>query len=325
MSEAVSATGTGERFESCGEKLPRPLRGIIPPMVTPLSGRDTIDHAGLERLIEHMVGGGIHGLFILGTTGEGPSLSYRLRCELIERTCEQVAGRIPVLVAVTDTAFVESVNLANHAAEAGVDAVVFSAPYYFPAGQPELLEYVGHLVEQMPLPVFLYNMPSLTKTTFGLELLAEAVQIPQIVGLKDSSGDLDYFHQAVAIAKSRPDFSVLIGPEEKLTEAMLAGGHGGVCGGANLRPRVLVDLYNTLAAQDATRAAKLQADVIRQSELLYRIGRHSSSIIKGLKCGLSCLGICDDFLAEPFRRFDAPERERVEGALWELGMVANEK
>ncbi len=303
----------------CGDNLPRPLRGIVPPMVTPLADRDRLDHAGLERLIEHMIAGGIHGLFILGTTGEGPSLSYRLRQELIERTCRQVAGRIPVLVGVTDTAFVESVNLANQAAAAGAAAAVFSSPYYLPPGQPELMEYVTHLVEEMPLPVFLYNMPSLTKTTFGLDLLAEAVQMPQIAGLKDSSGDLDYFRQAVAIAKTRPDFAVLVGPEEILTEAMEAGGHGGVCGGANLRPRVMVQLYEALVAGDMVKAARLQADVIRQSDLLYRIGRHSSSIIKGLKCALSCLGICDDSMAEPFHRFNPPERERVREVLRELG------
>ena len=292
-------------------------------MITPLSGRDALDQAGLDRLIEHMIDGGIHGLFILGTTGEGPSLSYRLRCELIDRTCAQVAGRIPVLVAVTDTSFVESVNLANHAADSGAAAAVFSAPYYFPAGQPELLEYVIHLVKQMPLPVFLYNMPSLTKTTFGLEMLSEAIQIPQIVGLKDSSGDLTYFRGALAIASQRPDFSVLLGPEELLTEAINAGGHGGVCGGANLRPDVLVGLYEALAAQDTARAAELQADVLRQSELLYSIGQHSSAIIKGLKCALSCLGICDDYLAEPFHRFNAPERARVQQVLTELAICNN--
>src|SRR5580704_5011704 len=86
---------------------PGPLRGIIPPLVTPLLGRDRLDHNGLERLIEHVLAGGVHGLFLLGTTGEGPSLSHRLRCELIERACEQVAGRVPVLVGVTDTSFAE--------------------------------------------------------------------------------------------------------------------------------------------------------------------------------------------------------------------------
>ncbi len=116
------------------------IRGIIPPLVTPLRERDMLDVAGLERLIEHVLSGGVHGLFVLGTTGEGPSLSYRLRREVISRTCRQVANRVPVLVGITDTAFVESVHLSQHAAEAGARAVVTSAPYYFPAGQPELLE-----------------------------------------------------------------------------------------------------------------------------------------------------------------------------------------
>ena len=102
--------------------------GIIPPMVTPLTDRDALDAAGLERLIEHILGGGVHGLFILGTTGEGPSLSYRLRRELIERTCRQVRRRVPVLVGITDTAFVESVNVARWAADAGADAVVTAPP-----------------------------------------------------------------------------------------------------------------------------------------------------------------------------------------------------
>lgn len=108
-------------------------RGIIPPVVTPLRSRDELDVAGLERLIEHILAGGVHGLFILGTTGEAPNLSYRLRRELIDQTCKFVRGRVPVLAGITDTAFVESVNLARHAATAGVQAVVASTPYYFPS------------------------------------------------------------------------------------------------------------------------------------------------------------------------------------------------
>jgi 4-hydroxy-tetrahydrodipicolinate synthase len=84
------------------------FRGIIPPIVTPLRARDELDVAGLEKLIEYILAGGVHGLFVLGTTGEAPSLSYRLRRETIERTCRQVAGRVPVLVGITDTAFVEA-------------------------------------------------------------------------------------------------------------------------------------------------------------------------------------------------------------------------
>src|SRR3990170_3778806 len=92
--------------------------GIIPPLVTPLIDRDTLDDTGLSRLLEHVVEGGVNGVFILGTTGEAPSLSYRLRRQLISRVCELIAGRLPVLVGVTDTSFVESVHLAQHAREA---------------------------------------------------------------------------------------------------------------------------------------------------------------------------------------------------------------
>src|SRR6188472_4289312 len=99
-------------------------RGIIPPIITPLIDRDTLDVAGLERLVEHMLAGGVHGIFALGTTGEAPSLSYRLRREMVERTCKLVGGRVPVLVGITDTSFVESVQLAQHAAAQGAKAVV---------------------------------------------------------------------------------------------------------------------------------------------------------------------------------------------------------
>ena len=102
--------------------LPRPLRGIITPMVTPLLDRDSLDIPGLERLIEHILAGGVHGLFLLGTTGEAPSLSYRLRKELITRACKQVNNRLPVLVGITDTSFVESVNVAVEAQKAGARA-----------------------------------------------------------------------------------------------------------------------------------------------------------------------------------------------------------
>src|SRR6187401_480832 len=114
---------------------PTAYRGIIPPIITPLKDRDTLDVAGLENLVAHMLAGGVHGIFALGTTGEAPSLSYRLRREMVERTCQLVAGKVPVLVGITDTSFVESVELARHSAAQGAKAVVLSAPYYFPVGQ----------------------------------------------------------------------------------------------------------------------------------------------------------------------------------------------
>ena len=177
-----------------------PLTGIIPPMITPLRGRDDLDVAGLERLIEHILADGVSGLFILGTTGEGPGLSYRLRSELIQRACKQVNHRVPILVGITDTSFVESVRVARSAAESGADALVVAPPYYLPEAQPELQEYLEHLIPELPLPVYLYNMPALTKVHFELETVHRAMDEPRIIGLKDSSGDLNYFKSEIGRA-----------------------------------------------------------------------------------------------------------------------------
>lgn len=294
------------------------LHGIIPPLVTPLRGRDELDIAGLERLIEHVLAGGVHGLFILGTTGEGPSLGYRLRRELIDRVCKQVAGRVPVLVGITDTAFVESVNVAKYAADNGATAVVAAPPYYMPEGQPELQEWLDHLMPELPLPLFLYNMPPLTKVPFELETVRYALGHERIVGLKDSSGDLVYFRGVVELLKQRPDWSLFIGPEEKLFDALQLGGHGGVSGGANLFPKLYVSLCKAFQAGDVQRAQRLQQQIQRVSSALYRVGKHPSTIIKGIKCTLNCLGICDDFMAEPFHRFRIEERGRVQERLKEI-------
>ncbi|MDD4891237.1 MAG: dihydrodipicolinate synthase family protein [Phycisphaerae bacterium] len=295
------------------------LRGIIPAMVTPLLDRDTLDAAGLERLVEHILAGGVAGLFVLGSTGEAPSLSYRLRQELVERVCRQVGNRVPVLVGVTDTAFVESVNVARRAADAGAAVVVLSTPYYFPAGQPELLEYIRHLAPQLPLPLFLYNMPSYTKLFFDPETVRAAAELPNVVGLKDSSGHMGYFHQLIELFRDRPNFSLFVGPEALLVESVLLGGHGGVCGGANLCPRLYVDAFAAASAGDLPRARELHRQIIAVGEL-YNVGRFGSSYLKGLKCALSVLGLCDDFLAEPFHRFRELEREKVRQLLERLGL-----
>lgn len=302
--------------------LPQPLRGIIPPLVTPLSGRDTLDVAGLERLVEHLIQGGVHGLFILGTTGEAPSLSYRLRRELIERTCALVKDRVPVLVGITDTAFVESVNLAQFSAEKGASAVVTAPPYYFPAAPPELQEYIQDLVSEMPLPMFLYNMPGLTKVSFDIELIRRALDMPGIAGVKDSSCDMIYFHRLIEVARQRPEWSILVGPEELTAEAVLLGGHGGINGGANLHPSLYVKMYEAAAAQDLPRTRELHAQVMRLAGSIYTVGRHKSAIIKGIKCGLSLLGICDDQMAEPFQRFREPERAMIRERLTALELIS---
>ena len=308
-------------MKSNSNLLPRPLRGIIPPLITPLLDRDTLDTAGLERLIEHILAGGVHALFILGTTGEAPSLSYRLRYEVIERVCKQVEERIPVLVGITDTSFVESVNIARKARDGGAQAVVLAPPYYFPAGQLELLEYLKHITPELPLPLFLYNMPSYTKLVFEPETIRAAADLPGIVGLKDSSGNMIYFHRLQILLKDHPDFSLLMGREELLAETVLLGGYGSVCGGANLLPQLYVELYNAACAKDLPKVEILHQKVMKLSNAIYKVGRYESSLLKGLKCALSCVGICSDFMAEPFHRFRQEEHNRIQQYVKELGIT----
>ena len=296
------------------------FRGIIPPMVTPLKEWDTLDQDGMVRLIDHILSGGVHGLFLLGTTGEAPSLSHRLRKEIIQRALDQIKERIPVLVGITDTSFDESINLAEYAAEKGASAVVLAPPYYFPAGQLELLEYLEHLIPQLPLPLFLYNMPTHTKLFFEPETVKAASEIPGVIGLKDSSANMVYFHQLQQIFKDHNDFRLFIGPEELLGETLVLGGHGGVCGGGNLIPELYVELYEKSIEGDFKKMGILHERIMQISTTIYSVGKYKSSYLKGLKCSLALMGICDDFMAEPFHRFRVSERNVIRQYLIDLGL-----
>ncbi len=293
------------------QHLTRPLRGIIPPMVTPLDSPVSLDIQGLDRLLDHLIDGGVHGIFILGTTGEGPSLSYRLRRELIDRTCEKIAGRIPVLVGITDTAYEESCALAAHARTAGADAVVMAPPFYFAVSQNDLYRLIQRLACEVELPLFLYNIPSLTKTCYAPETVLRAAVLPNVYGLKDSSGELAYLRTIVASVVDRPEFTVLVGPEELLLDSLLSGAHGGVCGGANLFPRHFVALYDAVCAGNQEEAERLQFRVQQLGKLLYGIGEAESSYLRGLKLGLELCGICKSTLALPYVAADSHRHERL--------------
>ena len=291
----------------------RLLRGIIPPLPTPLLEDGRLDREGLERLVEHVLAGGVHGLFLLGTTGEGPSLDYPVRRELVERVTELVHGRVPLLVGITDIIFAESIAVARHAADCGADAVVVAPPYYIPPGQPELLEYIEDLTAALPIPLVLYNMPALTKVVFEPDTVRRMMEIERIVGFKDSSANMMYFNRLLTVTADRPDWGVLMGPEELLMESLMIGGHGGVNGGANIFPALYVRIFEEAqrSSIDVVRLRSLHRLVLALARELYGIGQHSSAVIKGIKGALGCLGICSDHMAEPFRRFRDPERQRV--------------
>ena len=297
-----------------------PLSGIIPPLVTPLLDDDVLDVEGLNRLIEHLIAGGVHALFVLGTTGEAQSLSYKLRVEMIKNTCRITKGRLPVLVCISDTSIVESVNLARIAADNGADAVVSAPPYYFAAGQPELIEFYENLTPQLPLPLFLYNMPTHTKVNFAPATIQRIAEDPRVIGFKDSSANAVYFQSVMYAMKERQDFSMLVGPEEIMAESVLLGAHGGVNGGAKMFPELYVELYNAAKNTNLEELKRLQEKIMQISATIYTVGQHGSSYLKGLKCALNLLGICSDYVAAPFHKFEQREREKIWKALQKLGI-----
>ena len=295
-----------------------PLKGIIPPLVTPLLDNDTLDVKGLENLIERLIAGGVHGLFILGTTGEAQSISYKLRRQMIEETSRINRKRLPLLVCISDTSITESINLANIAAGCGADAVVSAPPYYYAPSQVELAEFYLDLADRLPLPLFLYNMPSHTKVNFAPETIRQIAENKNVIGFKDSSANAVYFQSVITAMKDVPNFSMLVGPEEITGEVVLMGGHGGINGGANMFPELYVNLYNAAEAGDLKEVRRLQEIVMQISTTIYTVGKYGSSYLKGVKCALGLLGVCSDHLAAPFYKFKEPERERIRVALEQI-------
>jgi 4-hydroxy-tetrahydrodipicolinate synthase len=285
-----------------------PLHGIITAMVTPLKDQTTLDHAGLERLIEHLIAGGVHGIFPLGTTGEAPALPVELRNEIVELTCHQVAGRVPVVIGVTDTSLVAATRLAQKAKDAGAFAIASAPPYYYSLTQDEILHYFEELVGQAGIPMLIYNQPGNTHHTISVDTVWRAAQIENIVGLKDSGLLMSYFHEVRASLVGRDDFTLLIGPDGLLAECVLLGGNGGMAAGSNVYPRLFVDLYNAASAGDIPHVVRLHEEAIAFGKAIY----HGNNPLRGLKWGLELLGICSSVLTEPLAKLTAKESAIVE-------------
>jgi 4-hydroxy-tetrahydrodipicolinate synthase len=272
-------------------------------------------------MVEHLIAGGVSGIFILGTTGEAQHLSFKLKVDLIRKTAALIKGRIPLLVGITDASFYESLKIARVAAENNAAAVVAAPPYFFTLGQPELIEYYRALATDSPLPLYLYNMPSHTKIMIEIDTVKVLATHEKIIGLKDSSANGVYFCKLLHFFSDRPDFGLYVGPEEMMASVVLMGAHGGITGGANVYPEIFVKVYQAAAAKDVNKTLELQNRMIAVSRELFSIGRFGSSYIKGIKTALSLKGICSDVLAQPFNRFLEPEKERVKIAVEKLNEI----
>lgn len=288
------------------------IKGIIPPLVTPLLDEDTLDVEGLEQLVEHVIAGGVHGLFILGTTGEGPSLKYDLRVELIEKVCDQVDRRVPILVGITDASFRQAVHVANAAREAEAQAAVLAPPFYYQIRPDELYDFVDRLIDETDLPLFLYDNPGLTGVKFELGTIRELVKRPEVIGFKDSSADAKRFHQLKELF-DESNIPLLVGPEELLTESLIMGADGGVPGGANVFPELYVSLYDKVRAGSVEDALDRHRRILEVSSVVYSGTAYgSSSVINGIKAALASMDICNDYVAKPLSEAPYDKREEIE-------------
>ena len=303
------------------QTLPKPLQGIIVPLITPLREHETLDRESLEKLIDYVITGGVNGIFILGTTGEGPSLSGKVKRELIEHTCTITNDRVPVIVGVMDTSITESVNLAAYAADQGAAAVVAVPPYYLPLSQAELVIYIRKLTDKLPLPLFLYNQPEYTNVPINPDTLAQVADIPNLAGLKDTSRNMINFQQMCQLMKDRDDFSLFVGPDGLMAEAVLMGGSGGVNAGANLAPKLYVELYEAARAGDMPKVRQLQSKVLQLITTVYHPSAGRLKSLKGLKCALATLGICRDVVADPLIGMDPDVRSEMSRFLNDLNLT----
>ena len=272
------------------------LHGIVVPMVTPLTQGAEVDYPATEKLVEHLIAGGVHGIFALGTTGEAQSLSAQQRADFTTYVGEKIAGRVPYIVGISDTSIADSIALAKTAQAAGACGVVATPPYYFAPAQNDMVAWFTALADASPLPVYLYNMPSHVKVNIAPETAAILAKHPNIKGLKDSSHNMTYFQTLGYLTKDEADFVLFVGPEEQTAQAVLLGGVGGVNGGANMFPELYVKSYNAAVAGDLETVRKCQKAILHISTAIYNVDGY----LPGLKGALELLGLCNRTLALPY-------------------------
>ena len=276
------------------------LHGIVVPMVTPLNSDGSLDFKATEILVEHLISGGVHGIFVLGTTGEAQGLSAGQREKFVTFVGQKIAGRVPYIVGVSDTSIADSVALAKVAQAAGACGVVATPPYYYAPSQSDMLNWFTALADASPIPVYLYNMPSHVKVNIEPHTAVQLASHPNIRGLKDSSHNMTYFQTLSYLTRDQEDFVLFVGPEEQTAQAVLIGGAGGVNGGANMFPDLYVKSYNAAKDGRIEDMKRYQKAIMHIATAIYTVGDGPSSYLQGLKGALELLGLCGRTLALPY-------------------------
>ncbi|MBV1937129.1 dihydrodipicolinate synthase family protein [Streptomyces sp. BV286] len=237
--------------------LPAPLTGVVPPVCTPLTPDGEVDAPSLTRLVDHLVEGGVDGLFVLGSSSEAAFLTDRQRRLVVETVTGHVSGGLPVLAGAIDMTTPRVLDHVRSVTEAGADAVVVTAPFYTRTHPAETARHYRLVASRSPVPVLAYDIPVAVHTKLGADLVLELAAEGVLAGLKDSSGDQGAFRDVVTGARAHPavtGFSVLTGSELVVDTAYAMGADGAVPGLANVDPHGYVRLTRLCRAGDWERA-----------------------------------------------------------------------
>ncbi|MFI1163384.1 dihydrodipicolinate synthase family protein [Streptomyces sp. NPDC020801] len=309
---------------------PAPLTGVVPPVCTPLTEDREVDVPSLLRLVDHLVAGGVHGLFVLGSTSEAAFLTDRQRRRVVEAVVSHLGGQLPVLAGAIDMTTARVLDHVAAVTSAGAQAVVVTAPFYARAHHPaEIARHYRRVAAGSPVPLLAYDIPVSVPARLPAALVLELAAEGVLAGLKDSSGDLGGFREVVTGARTDPataTFSVLTGSELITDAALAVGADGAVPGLANVDPHGYVRLYRLARAGDWDGA---RAEQERLCALFAMTGAGDrgrmgagSSALGAFKAALHLRGVIDcPATAEPQIPLSAGEVERVGKFLAGAGLL----
>lgn len=265
------------------------IKGVIPPLPTLVDAQGNLDQAAMGKLLDHVIGQGVHGVLTLGTCGEFFALDHDTRLAVAEFVVGYVAGRVPVIVGIGGTCLPEVIAYGRHALHQGADAVLVINPYYAPLMPDNLYNFYQQVAENVDLPILIYNFPQLTGQNISAEMVCRlAKDFPNIVGIKDTIDNISHIRELIHQVKSQcPDFLIFAGYDDYLLDTLILGGAGGFPATANLVPSITVELYQGYQAADYSTVFEQQRALARLTQL-YVLNAPLPDVLKYL---LSQLGI----------------------------------
>lgn len=290
--------------------------GIIPPIITPFTEDGRFNESVFRKMVNHLIHEGVHGVFPLGTTGEFYAFSDEEVRYILEVCKDEVAGRVPVYAGANHITTRGAIRLVHIAEEVGVDAVSVLTPMFVSQTQDEVYAFYKSVAESTSLPVIVYNNKPKTNVTVTPETIAKLAEIPNIVGVKDSTGDFTNTEEYIRLTRGNDHFHVLLGRDTLIHAGLCYGAAGAIASCANVAPRIAADIYDKYMAGDI--AGSLEAQfTLAPLRIACNMGTFPAVIKEGLVMQGFPVGKC----LEPIAELTAAEKEKLHKVLSEMGLL----